>query len=402
MKKNLGLGKIESWDRDSKREAQRHQARERIQEAFRHRSSVVVIPAKEDLAGVPAGRKIRTAAYCRVSTDEEKQTGSYEIQVNYYQRKINQNPDWELVGIYADEGRSGTSIAKRVEFRRMLDDCRAGKIDQVITKCGTRFSRNIVDAVNLVRELSALNPPVNVIFETDGYESKNQQSENHLISIMTGAQNESERKSQLVKWTRGVLFEQGVPLIPTHCLLGYGKNDQGELVIVKKEAKVIRFIFNSYLESHTPTEIAQMLTEGGIPTVKGNRTWTSAAILSILRNEKYVGDVLMQKTYTENVFSHKQCKNTGRHPQYYVRDHHKAIISREIWDLVQEQLPQRLYKRRHKPSTTKVSIQKVRRGPFQGCIILDPHWSRKEYDCFLRYLIEEINKPQEAGYDYSI
>lgn len=386
MKANLG--RITSWDKGSQRKARQQKARERIDGVFKNSHNVVVIPPTKDLPGDSTAHKLRTAFYCRVSLNEERQLESYGVQVNHYKQEILRHPEWELVDIYADEGKSGTSIELRPDFQRMIADCRAGKIDQIITKCGTRFSRNLGEALILIRELNGLKPPVNVIFEIDNYESRKQKSEAQLISILNNAQSESERKSQLVKWSRGVLFEQGVPLITTHNLLGYTKNDQGELVIVKKEAKVVRYIYDCFLHGYTTGEIARFLTAARIPTVMGKEVWQSTGVLSILRNEKYVGDVLMQKTYTWDMFRHRVRKNNGEIQQFYLEDHHPAIVSRRAWKRTQEQLAERLYQR--KSGVDSPPPRPIRSGCLKGFICIDPHWGEKGHGAYLDYMAEHI------------
>jgi len=382
------LGRITSWNKGSQRKTRQQQARNHIDGVFKNRHNVVVIPPKKDRPSETAKRKLRTAFYCRVSSDEEKQLESYGVQVNHYQKEILRHPEWELVDIYADEEKSGTSIELRPDFQRMIADCRAGRIDQIITKCGTRFSRNLGEALILIRELNGMKPPVNVIFEIDNYESQTQQSEAQLISILTSAQSESERRSRQVKWSRKVYFEQGVPLIPTHNLLGYTKNEQGELVIVKREAKVVRYIYDSYLQGSTTGEIAKFLTAARIPTVMGRSEWQSTGVLSILRNEKYVGDVLMQKTYTWDLFKHRVRKNDGDLPQFYLKDHHQGIVSRKAWNRAQDQLAERLYQRKSGVDTP--APRPIRSGHLKGFVCIDPHWGYKAHEAYLDYAAEHI------------
>lgn len=274
---------------------------------------------------------MRVAAYCRVSTDDDAQSSSYELQLQHYREMINKNPDWELVDIYADEGISGTSVKKRVNFLRMIDDCHAGKIDMIITKSVSRFARNTLDCLDNVRKLKTLNPPVGVYFETEGFNTAESKNEFTLGIMSLVAQGESEQKSANIRWSIIQRFKKGIPIIPTHFLLGYDKDRFGNLFIVPQEAEVIKYIFNCYLDGLNAKEIANALTEAHIPTVKGHEIWSSSAIFNILRNEKYCGDVLMQKTYTIDCFTHKAIKNVGQVPQYRLRDHHPAIVPRDDW-----------------------------------------------------------------------
>ncbi len=326
------------------------------------------------------------AAYCRVSTDEDAQASSYELQVQYYREMIENNPDWELVDIYADEGISGTSVRKRYNFLRMIEDCQLGKIDMIITKSVSRFARNTLDCLDNVRKLKALNPPVGVFFETEGLNTTESKNEFTLGILSLVAQGESEQKSASIRWSIIQRFKKGIPIIPTHCLLGYDKDRFGNLFIVQEEAEVVKYIYACYLDGLNAREIATTLTEARIPTVKGNETWSSAAVLGILRNEKYCGDVLMQKTYTVDCFSHKAVKNMGQIPQYRLRDHHPPIIFRDDWILVQQYLLHKRHPSRKKeiPIEKKFYVHRVKGGLLRGFVVLNPRWNNREAALFLQ------------------
>jgi DNA invertase Pin-like site-specific DNA recombinase len=389
LKNTLKIGKINGWEKPSKTKQKNHFQSERIRDAFKNNSSVKVIEAHVN-EFERGGRKLRVASYCRVSTKEEEQVSSYETQVNYYQEYIQNNPDWEFAGIYADNGISGTSMKNRTSFLRMIEDCRQNKIDKIITKSVARFSRNSADCLNIARELRALKPPVTILFETDGIDTAQEGYEEPLSSAGVSAQNESLRKSRLINWSRRIRFSKGLVLFPTHSILGYDKDIYGKIVIVPKEAKIVRFIYKSYLNGKCTSEIAADLTKAEIPTVKGKKKWNTSAILSILRNEKYVGDALMQKTYTPDSLTHKSVKNIGQVKQYYKENNHIGIIERKDWNEVQNQLPQRLYKRSKKiKAEPKLKIKYVRNGNLQGFCVIDTDWNKKETEQFIKRINKE-------------
>ena len=210
---------------------------------------IVHIPAQRNIANraVAQNTKIRVAAYCRVSTEQDEQLNSFENQVTYYTEYINRNPNYELAGIYADEGISGTSTKRREQFNRMIADCEAGKIDLIVTKAVTRFARNVVDAISTVRKLKQLSPPVGVYFETERINTLDTTSETYLGLISLFAQGESESKSESLKWSYIRRWKRGTGIYPTWSLLGYEVDDEGHWVIVENEAELIRVIYDMYL-----------------------------------------------------------------------------------------------------------------------------------------------------------
>ncbi len=255
--------------------------------------------------------KKRACAYCRVSTDDPNQTSSYELQKNYYEDMINQKDNWELVDIYADEGISGTSLNHRDSFVRMIEDCKEGKIDLIVTKSVSRFARNILDCIGYVRELKGLNPPVGVFFETENIYTLDNKSEMALSFIATLAQEESHSKSEIMNASIEMRFKKGIFLTPV--LLGYDHDEDGNLVINDNEAATVRIIFFSYLYGYSSSQIADALTELGRPTKKGNTYWSSGSVYQVLTNERYCGDVLARKTFTPNYLDHKSRKNRPEH-----------------------------------------------------------------------------------------
>lgn len=304
--------------------------------------NVMKIPAKPQVGNRAAKKqikKMRVAAYCRVSTDTEEQATSYETQIQHYREYIISKPEWELVDIYADEGISATNTKKRDEFNRMIDDCKSGLIDLVITKSISRFARNTVDCLNYIRELKEMNIPV--FFEKESINTMDAKGE-VLITIMASlAQQESESLSKNVKLGMQYRFQQGKIMVNTTCFLGYDKDDNGSLIINPEQAEIVKRIFREYLEGKSILAICKGLERDGILTARGNPRWHDSSVRKILENEKYMGDALLQKTYTVDFLSKKRVKNTGIMPKYYVEDSHPAIISKEIFMQVQEEIARR-------------------------------------------------------------
>lgn len=282
---------------------------------------------------------LRVAAYCRVSTDMEEQESSYEAQVKHYSEYIRSNPAWEFTNIYADEGISGTDTKKREDFNRMMSDCMDGKIDLIITKSISRFARNTVDCLRCIRKLKAKQNAV--FFEKENINTLDAKGE-VLITIMASlAQQESQSISQNVKMGIQYQFQQGKVRLNHSCFLGYTKDTSGNLIIVQEEADIVRRIFREFLAGKSTRRIALELMRDGIPTATGRSKWHDSTIRSMLRNEKYMGDVLLQKTYTSDFLSKKKVKNLGELPQYYVENNHEPIISRETFQQVQGELLRR-------------------------------------------------------------
>ncbi len=311
-------------------------------EADVRKTKMTVIPARRKRGNTAAKKeikKLRVAAYCRVSTDTDEQATSYEVQVSHYRDFIKQHTDWELAGIYADDGISGTNIKKREEFKRMIQDCMDGKIDMVITKSISRFARNTVDCLQYIRKLKDKNIPI--IFEKENINTMDAKGE-LLITIMSSlAQQESQSLSQNVKLGYQFRFQQGKMTVNYSRFLGYTKNNDGELVIVPAEAEVVKRIYREYLEGKSTQAIADGLMEDGILTGAGKRKWYGTTVEKILRNEKYIGDALLQKTYTVDCLTKQKVINDGIVPQYYVENHHDAIIPRELYYEVQAEIIRR-------------------------------------------------------------
>lgn len=260
----------------------------------------MVIPAKRQVGNTArqqdAKPKLRVAAYCRVSTDSDEQATSYDAQVEHYTEFIQKNPEWEFAGIYADNGISGTNTKKREDFNRMIDDCEAGNIDMIITKSISRFARNTLDCLKYIRQLKDKNIPV--FFEKEAINTMDAKGE-VLITIMASlAQQESQSLSQNVKLGLQFRYQNGQVQVNHNHFLGYTKDADGNLIIDPEQAEVVKRIYREYLEGYSMDRIAKGLEADGILTGAGKTKWWTSTINKILRNEKYIGDALLQKTYT--------------------------------------------------------------------------------------------------------
>ncbi|HCA29758.1 MAG TPA: recombinase family protein, partial [Ruminococcaceae bacterium] len=314
---------------------------------------VRIIPPKPEFAADRQSdlRPKRVAAYCRVSTDKEEQEKSFETQKEMYTDMIMMKPNWQMAGIYADEGITGTIAKKRPDFMRMIEDCRKGKIDLIITKSVSRFSRNNLDCLLYVRELKELGIPI--IFEKEGINTLQVSSE-LLITLFSGlSQSESESISMNVKMGKRQSAKKGNVAFSYASFLGYRRGADGKPEIIPEEAEIIKRIYNSYIAGESLNDIAKALTADEILTPRGNAKWSGKGVLSILSNEKYKGDALLQKTYIADCITKKSKRNNGELPQYYVENNHPAIIERQMFDRVQEEIARRAGKRKVKEVGTK-------------------------------------------------
>lgn len=301
-------------------------------------------------------RQLRVAAYCRVSTQMDEQLNSYEVQKRYYTDKINSEPKWSLVGIFADKGITGTSALKRDEFQKMIRMCKKNKIDMIITKSISRFSRNTVDCLTYVRLLKSLG--VDVFFEEQGLHSKDAGAEFYITIYGSIAQSEAENISANVRWGKDHSAKEGNVSFRYKNFLGYRKGIDGKPEIDAEEAVIIKRIYNSYLSGDSLGCIAKSLESDNIKSPAGKDIWTTGTIRSILTNEKYIGDALLNKTYVEDCISRKIKKNNGVRPKYYVENNHPAIIDKEIFNRVQEEIARRAGKRKVKQVGTKTELGK--------------------------------------------
>ena len=304
--------------------------------------TVKIIPAIKD----PKTRRLlteirrrRVAAYARVSTDSEEQKTSYIAQIEYYTNYIESHEDWEFVKVYTDEGISGTNIKYRYGFQEMIDDALAGKIDLIVTKSISRFARNTVDTLTIVRTLKEKG--VEVYFEKENIHTLDSNGE-FFISVMSSiAQEESRSISENVTWGQRKRFADGKVSIPYSRVLGFEKGNGDFPIVNESQAVIVRRIYKAFLDGKTPCMIANLLTKEGIPTPAGKTKWCASTISSILQNEKYKGSAILQKEYTLDFLTKKRKKNEGEVPQYYIENSHEAIVSPEIFEEVQQELKRR-------------------------------------------------------------
>ena len=304
-----------------------------------NKPKVIVIPAAPKNTGTAEQRQLRVAAYCRVSTKEEDQLNSYEAQKNYYTDKIMENKSWTMADIFADEGITGTSAKKRADFMRMMKWCKQGKIDLILTKSVSRFARNTVDCLNYVRMLKAQG--IAVYFEKENINSMDESTELMLTMMGAFAQAESESISGNIQAGKRYAMQRGEATINFHNLYAYEKGPDGKPRIIPEQAEVVKEIYAHYLQGDSLPMICRYLEAQHIPNIRGGTTWGHSAVRGILSNEKYVGDVLMQKTFRQDCISHKAIRNTGQRPMYLVQNNHEAIIDRKTYDAAQTELARR-------------------------------------------------------------
>ncbi len=337
-------------------------------------------------------RKLRVAAYCRVSTDDLDQTISIHLQKKEYKRKIRANPDWIFAGMYVDEGISGTNTAHRPGFLKLIEDCQAGKIDMVITKAVSRFARNLMDCIKYVEALKNLSPPVNVYFEQEKLDTGLQTSGVILIVLAMVAEEESHMKSEAMLLSLEWRFSRGRFLTPA--LFGYDKVEVPDgfggkkkvLVVNPQQAKVVEWMYAMLVNGSTPEEIAGVLTELQIPTGGRrkdgslNMNWTGGGVVTLMRNERYCGDVLSRKTYTPNFKDHKSKRNRGQKNRYYHANHHDAIVPRRVWNAAQRILNSRRYG--HEGAYLPMHI--IDSGVLAGFISMNRSWAGFDAEDYYR------------------
>lgn len=305
-------------------------------------SNVTVIPARYCAARWEKNEdkpKLWVAAYCRVSTDSEKQATSYDAQFEHYTEYIKKNPEWELTGIFADECLSGTDTRKREEFNRMIEECMAVKINMVITKSISRFARNTLDSLKYIWRLKDRN--ILVLFEKENFKTMDSKGEVLLTIMSSLPQQESQSLSQSVKLGLQYRYQQGLVQFNHNRFLVYTKDEEGCLIVEPEEAEVVKRIYREYLEGASLAHIGKSLEEDGILTVVGKARWRPETLKKILQNKKYIADALLQKTYTVDFLSKKRVKNNGIVPQYYVENSHEPIIPCDLYIQVQEKMVRR-------------------------------------------------------------
>ena len=300
---------------------------------------IIIPPKPEFQQTTTVTKQLRVAAYCRVSTKEEEQTSSYEAQCEYYTDKIMSNKEWTMAGIFADEGITGTSTKKRTEFLRMIRQCKQKKIDLILTKSIQRFARNTLDCINYTRILRQLG--IGVLFEKENINSLPPDSEFMITMYGAMAQSESESISGNIRRGRQMHANVGTLKVPCHRLYGYKKDENEKFYIIPEQAEVVREIYERYKNGASLRNLKDWLEENQIKTVLGESKWTTTSIKGILTNEKYCGDVLLQKTFCTDVISKKIVKNIGQMTQYYMPDHHEGIVSKEQYQAVQAEMARR-------------------------------------------------------------
>ena len=283
--------------------------------------------------------KLRVAAYARVSTEQDEQESSYEAQVDYYTGYIESHPDWELVGVFADKGITGTNTKNREQFKKMIEMALNGQIDLILTKSISRFARNTVDTLQTVRKLKA--EGVEVIFEKENIHTLDPKCEVMLTIMSSLAQEESRSISENVRWGKQKSMRDGKVAMSYSHFLGYRKGPDGRPEIVEEEAKIVRDIYEMFLTGTAMSQIARILTESHIPTPGGKDCWSISTVRSILSNEKYKGEAILQKTYTVDYLTKQVRKNRGEKPSYVVHLSHEPIIDSDTFDRVQRELERR-------------------------------------------------------------
>ena len=310
----------------------------------------------------------RVAVYVRVSTDDEKQTTSFELQRKYYEEFVVKHPQWTLVKVYADEGVSGTTDKHRIGFQDMIRDVENGKIDLIITKSISRLSRDNELLLHTVRKLAELEPPVGIFFETEGIYSLKEDSEMALSFQGTMAQEESHAKSRSMETSLKMRLDHGLPLTPE--LLGYKIGDTGKLVINPDTAHIPKLMFYMYLYGYSSQEIADTLTALQQKTYRGNATWSANSVINTLRNERYCGDVYTRKTYTKSWRTHKKAKNRGKRNISHYLDEHDAIVSRDDYLAVQHMIDNAKYGNK----SILPELRVIEDGLLKGFVVINPRW----------------------------
>lgn len=378
--------------RNEEKLSDRDQAKDKVRHRYQETDTdnVEVIPARpsdEDLFNTD--KEQRVGIYARVSTDGLSQVSSYELQIAHYGDMVQSRDNWELVDIYADEGISGTSLEHRDEFLRMVDDCKKGKIDLIVTKSVSRFARNIVDCIGTVRMLRSLDPPVAVYFESENIYTLNQDYEMQLTFSSSMAQEESHIKSKTMNTSYAMRFKRGIYMVPE--LYGYDLDEDGKLVINEYEAKVVRLMFFLYLYGYGCAYIANELTRMGVPNPSGNAVWSNSTVAGILRNERHCGDLRVHKTWTPNYLNHKSRKNRGDKPQYYKKNHHEAIVSREDYVAVQTLIDMS----RHGYINITPELRAISSGILKGFVCVNPRWVTFGKDDYIK-AAESVKKRFEC------
>lgn len=303
-----------------------------------------IIPATVEHTTNLAGRRLKVAAYCRVSSDSDEQLNSVYAQERHYRDMILRNINWTMVGIYADEGISGAQAHNRPEFQKLLRHCKRGKIDLIVTRSVSRFARNTVDSLRYVRELQAMG--VGIFFEKENINTLEETSE-MMLTILSGfAQGELESLSQNVKMGKRIAMKEGKVTFQYKRLYAYQKGADGEPEVIPEQGEIIKRIFEQYLAGQTVAAIADALSADGVAAPTGSQKWGHSTVQGILQNEKYCGDVILQKTFVSDPLSKTVKKNNGELPKVYILNNHDPIVSREVFEQAQREHNRRSSKRK--------------------------------------------------------
>lgn len=338
---------------------------------------IKVIKAAEPLSIRDTRVRLRVCAYCRVSTDNIEQTSSFELQKVYYDEYIGKHENWDMVKIYADEGISATSTKHRVAFKQMIEDCKKGKIDLIVTKSVSRFARNVVDCIETIRVLKTLNPPVRVFFESEGIDTGDPSSDVMLNILAIFAQEESHTKSETMNWSIDNRFARGNFLTPR--LFGYkiDPDKPDRYILIEEEAEVVRLVYSMYVTGYSPNEIAEIMTKlNYVSNIKGECKWNSGVVNNIISNERRCGMIIARKTYTVDFTTHETRKNVNQKNKYQLDDHHDAIVSRELY----EQALRIKEMRRHRNYDLIPSLSVIKEGALKGFVPVCVKYSGFTYE----------------------
>ena len=330
-------------------------------------SELEVIPAIATDEIALEERKLKVAAYVRVSTENDEQTSSYELQVNDFTERIKANPNWEFAGIYSDEGISGTELSHRKGMLQLIEDARAGKIDHILAKSIARFARNVVDCLSIIDELKKLK--VGVHFDENNLYTLDTTGALVLTILATVAEEESRSKSFIMNWSIERRFSKGIFLTPK--LLGYDLDAEGELVVNPEEAETVKVIYDLYLNGWSSKEIAELLTDFGRKTKLGNDVWNPTSIDGVIENERHCGDIRARKTYTPDFKTHKSEKNRQNRKQYIQRNHHEAIVSRDVYNAANLLRSSNQHAAKSRPLPV---LSVIDGGMLQGYVPVDKNW----------------------------
>lgn len=331
-------------------------------------SELEVIPAIATDELALEQRTLKVAAYVRVSTENDEQTSSFELQVNDFTERINANPNWEFAGIYSDEGISGTELSHRKGMLQMIEDARAGKIQHILAKSIARFARNVVDCLSIIDELKKLG--VGVHFDENNLYTLDTTGDLVLKILATVAEEESRSKSFIMNWSIERRFSKGIFLTPK--LLGYDLDEDGDLVVNPEEAETVKVIFYLYVNGWSTTAIAKLLTMHGRKTKLGNTVWNPGSIDGVIENERHCGDVRSRKTYTPDYKTHKSVKNRQNRKQYIQRNHHEKIVSRDVFNAANLMKSSRQYSSKSRPLPV---LSVIDDGILRGYVPIDKGWN---------------------------